>query len=87
MKFDQVLRPKLLLVAAIACTSSACGQRAPEPPLTVSDFCLNDRRLSVAIPADLDDPGNRFDTSETVTEVLAHNEVYDRLCPTTEPGL
>jgi hypothetical protein len=28
----------------------------------------------------VDDTGNRFDTDETVEQVLAHNEVLARLC-------
>lgn len=27
-----------------------------------------------------DDPGNRYDTEQTFGEVLAHNQVFDRLC-------
>jgi hypothetical protein len=64
-------------------TISACGVQ--EHPRTVSDFCLNDRRLSYepAPAAGVDDPGNQYDTDQTGDEVLAHNEVYDRLCPTS----
>lgn len=66
---------------AIGCaTISACGQ--PERPRTASDFCLVDQRLTIepAPAAGVDDPGNRFDTDETVKQVLEHNEVHDRLC-------
>lgn len=63
--------------------SSACGQ--PEPLRTVSDFCLNDRRISLEVEpgAGAEDAaaGNQFDTRETEAEVLTHNEVHDRLCP------
>jgi len=60
--------------------TSACGQ--PEPLRTVGDFCLNDRHITVEVaPAPgVDDTGNRFDTDETVEQVLAHNEVLARLC-------
>lgn len=61
-------------------TLSACGQ--PERPRTVSDFCLNAKRIS-AEPApepEADDPGNRYDTDQTFGEVLEHNAVVDRLC-------
>lgn len=61
---------------------SACGQ--PEPPRTVSDFCLADKRISVEVEpgAGAEDAavGNDFDTDVTVNEVLTHNEVHDRLC-------
>lgn len=60
--------------------SSACGQ--PERPATASDFCLVDQRISVEVAPgpNVDDPGNRYDSDETVEQVLAHNEVHDRLC-------
>ena len=71
-----------LMLLAIGCaTTSACGQH--ERPRTASDFCLADKRIS-AEPApalNVDDPGNRFDTDATLGEILAHNEVHDRLCP------
>jgi hypothetical protein len=68
------------LLGIVCATTSACGQ--PERPQTVSDFCLVDKRLSVEVaPAPgADDPGNRYDTDQTVDEVIAHNEVHDRLC-------
>jgi hypothetical protein len=31
-----------------------------------------------------DDPGNQWDTDATLQEILAHNEVHDRLCPAPE---
>ena len=68
------------LIAALSLTS-ACAQ--PETLRTVSDFCLNDRRISIApapSPA-ADDPGNAFDSDQTINEVLEHNAVTDRLCP------
>lgn len=67
--------------AMLLCTLSACGQ--PERPRTASDFCLNAKRLSAepAPGSGMDDPGNRYDTDMTLAEVLAHNAVVDRLCP------
>lgn len=74
------LNVTLFAVAAMCFTSSACGQ--PEPPRTVSDFCLNDQRLSAdpAPAAGITDPGNLYDTDRTFGEIVAHNAVYDRLC-------
>lgn len=69
-----------ILLAALAMTS-ACGQ--PERPRTASDFCLNDRKLTIE-PAPVlgaDDPGNQWDSEQTVTDVLEHNAVHERLCP------
>lgn len=83
----RVKRSSGLMMLALSCAmTSACGQ--PEPPRTVSDFCLNDRRLSVepALVAGQDDPGNYLDSDTTVLEVLEHNEVHDRLCPPTPSG-
>lgn len=69
------------LATALA-TTSACGQ--PERPRIASDFCLASQRISAepAPAAQTNDPGNRFDTDETLFQVLEHNEVLDRLCPT-----
>lgn len=70
-----------LALLAIGCaTVSACGQQ--ERPRTASDFCLVDQRLTVEAAPGIgaDDPGNQYDTDETVEQVLAHNEVHDRLC-------
>lgn len=68
----------------IACGMlSACAVHDLPPPPTVPDSCLTFRRVTVA-PAPsvgVDDPGNAFDTDETVQQVLENNEVLDRLCP------
>jgi hypothetical protein len=73
-------KAKCALAAVTLSTLSACGQ--PEPPRTVSDFCLAGKRLTAepAPIAGLDDPGNRFDTEQTFAEVIEHNAVFDRLC-------
>lgn len=71
--------PAMMAVALLSMTS-ACGQ--PERPRTASDFCLNDRRISAEpnpVPGS-DDPGNLFDTDQTLAEILEHNAVHDRLC-------
>jgi hypothetical protein len=60
--------------------TSACGQ--PERPRTAQDYCLLDQRIS-AEPAPIsgaDDPGNQWDSEQTLREILEHNEVIDRLC-------
>lgn len=71
-----------VLTGMIAATVSACGQ--PEPPRTVSDYCLNAKRISAEPHPEgptADDPGNQFDTEQTFNEIMEHNEVRDRLCP------
>lgn len=70
-----------LLTAALAMTS-ACGPR--ERLGTASDLCLAAKRISAepAPATGADDPGNRFDTDETLLQVLEHNQVMDELCPT-----
>jgi len=77
---------KSAILAALLVMTSACGQR--ETLRSVSDFCLNDRRVSIAPApeAGQDDPGNAFDSEQTVTEVLEHNAVLDRLCPKASPA-
>lgn len=80
MKRGKLLKAKCAMAAAAIFTLSACGQ--PEPPRTVSDFCLNAKRLSAepAPIAGMDDPGNAFDTDMTFAEIVAHNAVWERLC-------
>jgi hypothetical protein len=78
----------MMTLVAVCGFVSACGQ--PEPPRTVSNFCVVAKRISAepdpnelagAEPAAENEvPGNQFDTLLTFNEVLAHNEVYDRLC-------
>lgn len=73
------VRPAMLGIALA--TLSACGQ--PETVRSVSDFCLLSKRVTVSVaPApSVNDPGNTFDTDETVNQVLEANNVFDRLCP------
>ena len=71
--------PFAILLPLLAMTS-ACGQR--ERPRTVSDFCQVAQRIT-AEPAPsigADDPGNHFDTDDTLMQVLGHNGVFDALC-------
>lgn len=77
---------KFALLAIALSMTSACAQH--ETLRSVSDFCLNDRRISIAPApeAGADDPGNAFDSEQTVGEVLEHNAVTDRLCPKPDSG-
>lgn len=78
----------LVLLATACVMTNACGQ--PERPRTVSDFCLNAKRISAepdparvdqGEPSAEDDaPGNQYDTEQTYSEVASHNAAYDRLC-------
>lgn len=67
------LAPALLM-------TSACGQR--ETPRSVSDLCLNDREVKygVAPAPGVDDPGNQYDTDQTVKDLIEHNAVWRKLC-------
>jgi hypothetical protein len=76
---------KFAMMSAVLAMTSACGQHVR--PRTVSDFCLAAQRIS-AEPAPVigaDDPGNRFDTDDTLFQVLEHNAVMERLCPAARP--
>jgi len=62
-------------------TLSACS--TAERPKTASDsYCLIARPINFAnAPAGLvDDPNNRFDTPETVSQIMQHNAAYDGAC-------
>ena len=80
MKPGKSFKAKCVLALAATFTISACAR--PEPPRTVSDFCLAAKRLTAepAPVAGADDPGNLFDTEQTFAEVVEHNSVWDRLC-------
>ena len=86
MKPAKSSKAKCVLALAVISMTSACGQ--PEPPRTVSDFCLAAKRLTAepAPAAGMDDPGNLFDTEQTFAEVVEHNSVYDRLCALSVKG-
>ena len=57
----------------------------------MSDSCLTFKRISAEIDGariedgevswEDEETGNQYDTDQTVNEILAHNEVYDRICP------
>lgn len=54
-----------------------------EPPKTVSDVsCSAFNAISYAqLPkGQIDDPGNKADSDETVKEIDAHNARYDAIC-------
>jgi len=73
---------KFAILAILPFTISACGQR--ETLRTVNDFCLLDKVIKVAVaPAQTTpDPDNQYDTDQTVLDVLEHNVVHERVCPT-----
>lgn len=76
-----MMRASMFATLALALLmTSACAQR--ETLRTVSDFCLNDRevKFSVAAAPGQDDPGNAFDTDQTVADLIEHNAVLRRLC-------
>lgn len=68
-----------ILLIALAMTS-ACGPR--ETPRTVSDYCLLTEpvRFAIAPAPGADDPGNIWDTDETVQQLTEANGVWRRLC-------
>ena len=71
---------KLSGLAAGLFMTSACAHH--EPPRTVSDFCLIDKKVTVNVApqAAAPDPQNIYDSDETVLQVLTHNNVHAALC-------
>lgn len=59
---------------------TACGGQ--ERLRTVSNGCLVFKPLSYANgPAgQADDPGNKYDTPETIAQIDEHDAVYERVC-------
>lgn len=76
----------LMMAVLVSFGVSACGARET-PPKPVSDFCLIDKTVSLSIAPQpgLDDPGNRYDSEETVAEVMAHNQRWRAVCDTHPP--
>lgn len=72
------MRSTILALALL--TASACGPR--ETPRTVSDTCLTMKvvRFQPAPAAGSDDPGNRFDTDETVKDLIEQNAAWRAIC-------
>lgn len=70
--------PAILALALL--TTSACGRH--EPPRTVSDTCLTMQavRFDPAPAPGIDDPGNQYDTDQTVKDLIAQNAAWRRLC-------
>lgn len=69
-----------MLLALAACATQ-------ERPKTVSDTgCIVFKPISFAnAPADtMDDAGNKFDTPQTVGEIMQHNAAYDGACGVTQ---
>lgn len=66
-----------MLAALTACATA-------EPPKTASSACTALRALTYANAKagqeQADDPGNRFDTGETVAQVQEHNARWRALC-------
>lgn len=64
---------------------SACATR--ETPVIADSTCIAFGRISYAIPPvqedgtrNVDDPGNRYDTLETIGAVSDHNARYQAIC-------
>jgi hypothetical protein len=77
------MRAKIIAFALTAsAVLTACGEA--EPLRTVSDGCLVFKPLTYANPAvgqeRADDPGNRYDTPETIAAIDEHDAVFDRVC-------
>lgn len=68
----------LLLAFPIA----ACAA-TPPAPVVIDTSCSTFRAISYAqLPAgQVDDPGNKADSDETVAEIDQHNAKYDASCP------
>lgn len=88
MRYAMKSNAKRIAALALLFTSSACAHNETPPPRSVSDFCLNDKALTVstAPAAGVDDPGNRYDTDDTSLQVFTHNAVYHSLCPAEDPA-
>lgn len=80
----------LVASAVLLAMLTACGTRGNLPDASDitpsrdnSSWCQGDRTISYnpAPEAGADDPGNRYDSDETVKEAQAHNARYRAACP------
>lgn len=75
-----------LSAAAMLLLTSACAGRGAAPAAAVSvsetSLCQIDRALtySVAPAAGANDPGNAYDTDDTVRQAIAHNARLRAAC-------
>ena len=84
-----MLKPRLAAILIMPAIMSACGE--PARPATASDtaktdLCLIDKAISFdpAPAAGTADPDNRFDTDQTVDEILMHNARLHGVCGAAE---
>ena len=82
MRYGSKSSVRLIAALAVLSMLSACAHNEERPKLA-SDFCLNDRPLSVNVAPGpgVDDPGNELDSDQTVLAVFSHNAVFHSLCP------
>ena len=80
-----------LASVALSVMLTACATRETPRPASdiapsrdLSSWCQGDRTISYqpAPAAGANDPGNRFDSEETVAEIQAHNARLRAACPT-----
>lgn len=83
----------VLASVVLASTISACsttGEKLPasdtSPSRETSSWCQGDGPIGYASAdeAGQDDPGNRFDSDETVADIQTHNARYRAACPAPE---
>lgn len=80
----------VLLATLGACSTAGTKPLASDstPARDLSSWCQGDRPVSYAPApvAGVDDPGNRFDTEETVRELQQHNARLRAACPDSQPN-
>lgn len=84
------MRNKLFVAAAMLPLLAACQTREAMPAVVAvsqTSLCQIDRPLtfSVAPTAGANDTGNRWDTDETIKELIAHNARLRAACLETAP--
>lgn len=84
----KALASAALLALTSACSTTGTSEPASDtaPQRSLSSWCQGDRTISyqAAPEAGVDDPGNVFDSDETVAEVQAHNARLRAACPGPE---
>lgn len=77
------------LCAALVALTGLVACKTVEHPRTASNACAALSTLSYANAKageeKADDPGNRYDTGETITEIAEHNARWRALCQPKTP--
>lgn len=81
LKLSAMMLATLGSVSACATSSPSSLPAVPDTSKTSLCLLMEPQRLRPAPAAGVDDPGNRFDTDETLAWGMEHNAKLEGACP------